>query len=119
MGFVKVNAKIWNPEKPERSVEIQLTADTGAIYTIIPRKTLEGLELKPTGKRRFKLADGRVIEREVSIGGIKVKDEIAYTNMVFGEEGDEPVLGVTALEELALQVDPVSGELKPMELLLL
>ncbi len=29
------------------------------------------------------------------------------------------VLGVTTLEELGLQVDPVSGELKPMELLLL
>jgi hypothetical protein len=33
----------------------------------------------------------------------------------FGAE----VLGVTTLEELGLQVDPVSGELKPLELLLL
>jgi hypothetical protein len=29
------------------------------------------------------------------------------------------VLGVTALEEVGLQVDPTTGELKPMELLLL
>ena len=39
--------------------------------------------------------------------------------MFFGEENDTQVLGVTALEELGMQVDPTTGELKPMELLLL
>lgn len=32
---------------------------------------------------------------------------------------DAEVLGVTTLEELGLQVDPVTGELKPLELLFL
>ena len=44
---------------------------------------------------------------------------MAYTTVVFGEENDTQVLGVTALEELGMQIDPVTGELKPMELLLL
>ena len=119
MGYVKANIRIWNPEKPERSTEVQLTVDTGAIYTVLPKETLEELEFKPKGKRRFKLADGRIIERDVCIAGVEVKGEIAHTNVIFGEGEDEPILGVTALEELGLQVDPVAGELKPMELLLL
>ena len=37
----------------------------------------------------------------------------------FGVNEDKPLLGVTALEEMALQVDPVTKQLKPIELLLL
>jgi len=55
----------------------------------------------------------------VGIIEIKVKNTVAYTTVVFGEENDTQVLGVTALEELGMQVDPVTGELKPMEPLLL
>lgn len=119
MGFVRAKIKIWNPQKIDRKVEVQLIADTGAMYTVISRKTLEELGLEPTGRRRFKLADGRTIERDVTIAGIEAKERIAHSNVIFGDKGDEPVLGVTALEELGLEVDPITGELKPMELLLL
>lgn len=43
----------------------------------------------------------------------------AYSVVVFGGGLDAEVLGVTSLEELGLQVDPTTGELKPLELLLL
>ena len=39
--------------------------------------------------------------------------------MIFAEGSDAEVLGAATLEELGLQVDPVMGELKPLELLLL
>ena len=42
-----------------------------------------------------------------------------YASVVFGVNEDKPLLGVTALEEMALQVDPVTKQLKPIELLLL
>jgi len=38
--------------------------------------------------------------------------------VVFGDEGVY-LLGVVTLEELGLEVDPVKGELRPMELLLM
>jgi len=119
MGFVRVKVKIGNPEKPGISRVVELIADTGAIYTVIYKKVLEELGIRKRGKRKFKLADGKVIEREVGIVEIEVKKIVAYTTVVFGEEDDTQVLGVTALEELGMQVDPVTGELKPMELLLL
>ncbi len=119
MGYVKVRVKISNIEKLEKFKELDLIVDTGAIYTVISRRILEELEIKPIGKRRFKLANGEVIEREVGICRIDYKDLFTHSIVVFGEETDMQILGVTTLEELGLQVDPVSGELKPMELLLL
>ena len=119
MGFVKVRVEVGNPEKPGFLKEVELVADTGAIYTVISREVLRELQIRSIGKRKFKLADGSVVEREVGIIQVKVKERVAHTTVVFGEKGDVQVLGMTTLEELGLQVDPITGELKPTELLLL
>jgi len=119
MGYVKVNVKVRSIQPPKKETEIQLLADTGAIYTIISSDQLKELGVKPTGKRSFKTADGRIIQRQVGIAEIEIKGQITHSIIVFGEKEDAQVLGVTTLEELGLQVDPVTGELKPLELLLL
>ncbi|GAI21288.1 unnamed protein product, partial [marine sediment metagenome] len=36
-----------------------------------------------------------------------------------GEKEDLPILGVTALESLGYQIDPVTKKLKPVELLMI
>lgn len=119
MGYVKVKAKIRNIHKPELETATELLVDTGSIYTILRRKLLDTLDVKIRGKRRFKTADGRIIDREVGAVEIEIDGQSAYSVVVFGEELDAEVLGVTTLEELGLQVDPTTGELKPLELLLL
>ena len=43
----------------------------------------------------------------------------ATSMVVFGLEEATALLGVTSLEFLGLQVDPLTGKLKPLELLLL
>jgi predicted aspartyl protease len=118
VGFVRVKAKVWNVEKPESAREVLLLAGTGAIYTVLPRSLLEEMGVKSIGKRKFKLADNRVVERDAGIVGIEVQGVRAHTIAVFGDEGVY-LLGVTTLEELGLEVDPVKGELRPMELLLM
>ena len=57
--------------------------------------------------------------RPVGMIEFQIGDRIGSTTVIFGEEKDALPLGVTGLEELALQVDPASGDLKPMENLLL
>jgi predicted aspartyl protease len=114
VGFVRVKAKVWNVEKPESAREVLLLADTGAIYTVLPRSLLEEMGVKSVGKRKFKLADNRVVERDAGIVGIEVQGVRAHTIAVFGDEGVY-LLGVTTLEELGLEVDPAKGELRPME----
>lgn len=119
MGYVKVKVKVRNPHMRERERELELLADTGAIYSVIPEMLLEDLKIERRSVRKLKLADGRIIQRHLGIVEVEVKGEVAHSTVVFGQEGDAAVLGVTALEELGLQVDPLTGELKPMELLLL
>ena len=115
---MKVKAKIWHIEKPQEVKEVELLADTGAIYTVLPASLLRELGVKPIGRRRFRLADNRVVEREVGIIGIEVQGATAHTIAVFGDEGIH-LLGVVTLEELGFEVDTVKGELRPMELLLM
>jgi len=119
LGYVRVNVKVRNPQQRILEAEVELLADTGAIYSIIPSKMLESIKIERRSMRRMRLADGRIIERHLGIAEIEVRGETAHSNVIFGEDEDASVLGVTALEELGLQVDPVTRELKPMELLLL
>jgi len=123
LGFwrntVKVKVKVRNIHMPKLETELELLADTGAIYTIIQRKQVQNLNIKPRGKRKFKIADGRIVHREVGLAEVEIGGQITHSITVFGDEKDIQVLGVTTLEELGLQVDPVTGELKPLELLLL
>ncbi len=118
MGYVRVKAKIWNVERPEDVKEAIMLVDTGAIYTMLPKSVFHELGVKPIGKRRFRLANNVVIEREVGILGIEVQGIKTHTIAIFGDEGVQ-LLGTVTLEELGLEVDPVRGELKPLELLLM
>ena len=93
--------------------------DTGAIYTLIPSDLLEKVGTRTTGARRFKLANDQVEEYPVGEAYIEVQGIGATSLLVFGPEKSQPRLGVTTLELLGLQVDPVSGQLKPLELYLL
>lgn len=119
MGYTRVKAVVANPLGRSKRQEVELLADTGAIYTMLPEGVLRGLGIAPTGRRRFKLASGEV--KEYSTGEVYMEVEgIGVTSVVvFGVEGSTPLLGVTTLELLGLQVDPMTGRLKPMELLLL
>jgi len=119
LGYVRVRVKIRNSYEREREREVELLADTGAIYSIIPEKILKDLKIERRTLRSMKMSDGRIIQRHLGIVEVEVKGEVAHSMVVFGQEDDDAVLGVTALEELGLQVDPLTGELKPMELLLL
>ncbi len=118
MGYVIVKAKICNVNRT-KCREIELIADTGAIYTAIPKDILLDLGVRPKGKRKFKIASGEVKEFEIGEAYIEIDGEGVTTVVAFLPEGSKPLLGVTTLELLGLQVDPVTGELKPMELLLL
>jgi len=119
MGFTTVDIYLHNPEKPTEYRQVALLADTGAMYAIVPSKLLNDLGIKSLGRRRFTLANGQRIDRE--IGGVlyRLGEYSGHAPVIFGEEGDLSILGVTALEALGLQVDPVTKQLKPAELLLL
>ena len=118
MGFVKVRAGVFNPEVPDKVIEVDGIVDTGAIYSVIRRDILEELGVKPSRRRRFK-AFGGYVERDVGDVGLILMGERRIVPVIFGETEDTMVVGVIALEVFGLEVDPVRGTLKEAELLLL
>ena len=119
MGYIKVKAKVSNPIDRSKSIMIELLADTGAIYTAIPEDILKKLDITPHGKRKFKIASGEMMELPIGEAYIEIKGEGATSIVAFLPKESTALLGVTTLELLGLKVDPVTGELKPLELFLL
>ncbi len=119
MGLTSVKILIANPKSPERTKEVELLVDTGAMYSMIPSKILRELEVEPEGTRTFTLASGEKIQRKVGGALYKLNGTLGHATVIFGEERDKPLLGVTALEEMGLEVDPVTKKLKSTELYLL
>ena len=118
MGLTRVKVRIYNPADGSRFAEAELPVDTGALLSMVPRRILEGIGIRPTYKRTFRVADGRAIEREVGAAIFEVEGYEGASPVIFGEEGDAAILGVVSLEAMGLEVDPVTGKLRPMELLL-
>jgi aspartyl protease family protein len=77
------------------------------------------LGIEPTGKRKFKLAEGNVKEYATSEAYIEIAGVGVTSLVTFLPTETMPLLGVTTLELLGLKVNPIKGELEPMELLLL
>jgi len=109
---------LYNPEKLERVVEVEAIVDTSAIYSVVRRDILEQLGVKPVERRRFRAFGGHV-ERDIGEVGMVLMGRRRIVPVIFGEDGDPAVVGVTALEIFGLEVDVVRGVLKEAELLLL
>lgn len=93
--------------------------DTGATLSWIPRGVLDGLGAKPFSRLPFQLADGRTLERDITVVIVAIDGRKAPVEVAFGEPGEAAVLAATALEGLGLMVDPVAKKLVPRNLLAL
>jgi clan AA aspartic protease len=118
MATFRVSIEI-GPMDQSRFERIEALVDTGATYTVVPRDVLERLGIAPQFRRRFRVADGRVVELDMAWAVVKVEGEMTYTICVFGEPGMDALLGAVTLEELGLGVDPINQRLVPIELLLI
>src|SRR6516162_2659522 len=118
MGFVHVGVWVTNPADRRRRVQIEFLADSGSLLSWVPATTLRGLGIEPTATRQFQLADGRVVERPVGIAVFDYDGLEAGGNVVFGDEGSIPLLGVTTVETMGATIDPIEQKLKPYKTLL-
>jgi len=118
MGHTVAAVRVCNPWDGSRCFEVELIVDTGSTYTLIRRERLEAIGVKPSGVRRFRTIEGKTVEREVGEAVIECLGERATSIVVFAEKDDVEVMGVVALESLALEVDPITKQLKKSESLL-
>lgn len=119
MGVTYVTLRLRKHEDSEESAEQQFLVDSGAHYTVAPTEVLRKLGIRPRETRSFALANGESISRQVGNAYLELGDNAGYSKVIFGEEGDSNLLGVVALEELGLMLDPIKRELKPLPMLLM
>jgi predicted aspartyl protease len=89
-----------------------LLVDTGASYTWIAATTLKRLGIRPTGTRRFSMINGRSVVRRIADVEVQILGERVHTVVVCAGPREAEVLGLHALEGLALEVNPANRTLR-------
>ncbi len=112
METFRTDIQIENPAAPGRRITISAAlVDTGYELTWVPAEQLESLGIERAKQMRFRLADGRVVER--SVGGARLYAAGTSTgdDVVFAEPGDAVRVGARSLSGLNVRVDPMRKEL--------
>ena len=118
MGITNAMLKVKEHRKSVKTVAVNFLIDSGAVYSLVPGKILDELDIEPYKEMSFSLADGTVLKRKVCSAYFEYEGEGGPAPVVYGEEGDEPLLGATTLESLGLVLNPFTRTLHPMRMLM-
>ena len=114
MGATHVTVTIRNPAAPDNFREGLFLVDTGVMDSLVPRKHLQSIGLSPKTQRIYELADGSEIKMDITTADIEFMGDLVGGTIIFGDDDAEPILGVTALESVGIEVDPGNQRLKRM-----
>ena len=118
MGITNAILKVKEHRKSIKIAEVNFLVDSGAVYSLVPGKILDELDIEPYKEMSFSLADGTTLKRRVCSAYFEYEGEGGPAPVVYGEEGDEPLLGATTLESLGLVLNPFTRTLHPMRMLM-
>ena len=101
---------VWSADG-ERLETVDALVDTGASYSLFPRRMLERLGIEKRFVLPFEQADGGVIDRDVGQAVLVINGTESSMRVIFGEDDADPLIGSNALQEFLLLVDPVGEQL--------
>lgn len=116
MTFLKL--KVANPAHPRKTETLEFVIDTGAVYSVVPARTLRRLGIKADRTEEFTLADGSHTKRRIGGAVFEIDGRRGPSPVIFGEHDDAMLLGAVTLEALGLMVDPLKRQLRPLPMLL-
>jgi len=116
MGLVFIEGTVTGPEGQQ--AKLRFLVDSGAYYTLLPHDTWRSIGLAPKRSVDCTLADGTVIERQVSECHIALPEGDGHTPVILGQPGDEALLGTITLEVLGFVLNPFTRTLQPVRMLL-
>ncbi len=114
MGLTHVAVKIGNLGS-KNLYDAKFLVDTGAVESMAPASELRRVGIEPVGKRTYELASGELREYEYGLAELRFMDEITSTDIIFGPEDIEPILGVIALEGAGFIVDPKNQTIRKLK----
>lgn len=114
MGLTYVTAAVRNLAKSGAPFEADFLVDTGAVDCMAPASRLHAAGVEVEGSRVYELADNSMVEYPVGFARVGFMGDEVVTQVIFGPEESEPILGVVALESTGIMVDPRTNALKRM-----
>jgi clan AA aspartic protease len=110
MGLTRVAVELSRMNSPEENGQYTYNAeflvDTGAMDSMAPASELRKVGIQPVGKRIYEFANGEVQEYEHGIAQVSFMGKVTCTDIIFGPDDTEPILGVITLENANFLVDP-------------
>lgn len=100
----------------QRFENLEVVVDSGATFTTVPRTLLERLGVPVERSVQSELTDGSMAPVDVGRTIIRLKGKEFPTPVIFGDPAEPSSLGVIALGEALLAVDPVASYLTPVNL---
>src|ERR1051325_9637647 len=88
--------------------------DTGAMDSMAPASELRKIGIEPVGKRLYEFGNGEVQEYEHGLAQVSFMNETTWTDIIFGPDNIEPILGVITLEIAGFIVDPKNETLRKL-----
>ena len=113
MGLTHVAVNLSNLTSNNAYTE-DFVVDTGALDSMAPASELKKIGIEPVGKREYELANGDRLEFEYGFAKMSFLDEVIATDILFGADDAEPLLGVLALEAAGFIVDPRNERLRKL-----
>ena len=117
MGIANAILTVREHRKAEKAAEVEFLVDSGAVYSLVPGKILDELGIEPYREMSFSLADGTSIKRRISSAYFEFERVGGPAPVVYGEEGDTPLLGATTLEPMGLVLNPFYRTLHPIRMM--
>lgn len=110
MGLTRVAVELSRMNSQQETgryrYKAEFLVDTGAMDSMAPASELRKAGIQPVGKRIYEFANGEVQEYEHGIAQVSFMGEVTWTDIIFGPEDTEPILGVITLENANFLVDP-------------
>jgi len=114
MGLTRVTVTISDLGKARKPYENEFLVDTGVVDCLVPASKLKKAGVKPEGRSVYELADGTPVEYEFGFARVSFMGAETVAQIIFGPEDAEPILGVVALENTGIGIDPRTKRLLKM-----
>ena len=113
METPKVEIQIGDAER-ERWVSMDALVDRGRFMTAVPGSVLRGLDIVPTDTRRVQFTEGKdARQMEIGYAWVRLDGKEAILQVLFNDEGTQPVIGRFALDGLFLEFDQDTESFTP------
>jgi clan AA aspartic protease len=110
VGETRISLRLFGPRG---DAKVEMLVDTGSTLTKIPRSVASKIGVSGRYNAEVELADGRVIQRDVSEAVTELNGITNTIPLLIGPEGEEPLPGLTTLEVFRLKVNPLTQKLEP------